>query len=228
MGSFRVGGEKQNRPSIVDGRCALLVLCELALVRHGQLVPALPAARGHNRPSAPGGHPREEPMFPQARNALWLIRSLRHRDPRSAPENDASIPNRKPPLQAAILRNGQARSIRTLRHRVKRNSTEISPSPLQLRRTGGIGFVSSLPSIAVAPGVEITPAADDPLVARRAEITRELLREGIRGLSPLERDALRLATRERLSVPDAASQLGSIRMWSRPICDPGCSACANP
>ncbi len=68
--------------------------------------------------------------------------------------------------------------------------------------------MSSLPSIAVAPGVEITPAADDPLVARRAEVTRELLREGIRGLSPLERDALRLATRERLSVPDAASQLG--------------------
>jgi len=39
-------------------------------------------------------------MFPKARNALWLIRSLRHRDPRSASENDASIPNRKPPLQA--------------------------------------------------------------------------------------------------------------------------------
>jgi DNA-directed RNA polymerase specialized sigma24 family protein len=67
--------------------------------------------------------------------------------------------------------------------------------------------VSSLPSIAVAPGVEISPATDDPLVARRAEITRELLREGIRQLSPLERDALRLATRERLSVPDAATQL---------------------
>ena len=67
--------------------------------------------------------------------------------------------------------------------------------------------MSSLPSIAVAPGVEITPAADDPLVARRAEITRELLREGIRQLSPLERDALRLATRERLLVPDAATQL---------------------
>ncbi|HEX3304222.1 MAG TPA: hypothetical protein VHR64_15145 [Thermomicrobiales bacterium] len=67
--------------------------------------------------------------------------------------------------------------------------------------------MSSLPSIAVAPGVEISPAADDPLVARRAEITRELLREGIRQLSPLERDALRLATRERLSVPDAATQL---------------------
>ena len=67
--------------------------------------------------------------------------------------------------------------------------------------------MSSLPSIAVVPGVEITPAADDPLVARRAEITRELLREGIRQLTPLERDALRLATRERLPVPDAATQL---------------------
>jgi DNA-directed RNA polymerase specialized sigma24 family protein len=69
-------------------------------------------------------------------------------------------------------------------------------------------FVSSLPTIAVAPDVEIAPDADDPLVIRRAEITRELLREGIRRLSPLERDALRLATRERLPVPEAAAQLG--------------------
>jgi DNA-directed RNA polymerase specialized sigma24 family protein len=69
-------------------------------------------------------------------------------------------------------------------------------------------FVSSLPTIAIAPGVEITPATDDPLVIRRAEITRELLREGIRRLSPLERDALRLATRERLPVPAAATHLG--------------------
>jgi DNA-directed RNA polymerase specialized sigma24 family protein len=68
--------------------------------------------------------------------------------------------------------------------------------------------VSSLPTIAIAPAVEITPAADDPLVIRRGEITRELLREGIRRLSPLERDALRLATRERMPVPEAAAQLG--------------------
>ena len=68
--------------------------------------------------------------------------------------------------------------------------------------------MSSLPTIVIGPGMEITPAPDDPLVVRRGEITRDLLREGIRGLAPLERDALRLATRERLSVPDAAASLG--------------------
>ena len=67
--------------------------------------------------------------------------------------------------------------------------------------------MSSLPTVAVAPGVQISPAADDPLVVRRAEITRDKLREGIRQLSQLERDALRLATRERLSVPQIASRL---------------------
>lgn len=67
--------------------------------------------------------------------------------------------------------------------------------------------MSSLPTVAVAPGVQISPAADDPLVVRRAEITRDKLREGIRQLSQLERDALRLATRERLSVPEIASRL---------------------
>ena len=68
--------------------------------------------------------------------------------------------------------------------------------------------MSSLPTIMITPGTEIAPAADDPLVLRRAEVTRDLLREGIRGLEPLERDALRLATRERLSVRDAADALG--------------------
>ena len=67
--------------------------------------------------------------------------------------------------------------------------------------------MSSLPTVAVAPGVQISPAADDPLVVRRAEISRDKLREGIRQLSQLERDALRLATRERLSVPQIASRL---------------------
>ena len=67
--------------------------------------------------------------------------------------------------------------------------------------------MSSHLSIAVAPGVDITPDANDPLVVRRGEITRELLREGIRGLSQTERDALRLATRERLTVTEAAAQL---------------------
>ena len=67
--------------------------------------------------------------------------------------------------------------------------------------------MNSLPSIAVGSGVEISPAADDPLVLRRGEISRDLLREGIRQLSQLERDALRLATRERLSVPEIATRL---------------------
>ena len=59
----------------------------------------------------------------------------------------------------------------------------------------------------IAPGVDLAADPEDPLVVRRAEVTRELLREGIRGLSQLERDALRLATRERLSVADVAAQL---------------------
>jgi hypothetical protein len=61
--------------------------------------------------------------------------------------------------------------------------------------------------VTLAPGIEITPAADDPLVLRRSEITRDMLREGIRGLSQLERDALRLSTRDRLLAPDAAATL---------------------
>lgn len=68
--------------------------------------------------------------------------------------------------------------------------------------------MSALPTIAITPGTEITPAANDPLVVRRAEVTRDLLREGIRRLEPLERDALRLATRERLGVQDTADALG--------------------
>ena len=30
-------------------------------------------------------------MFPEERNALWLVRSLRHRNPRSAPANDTDL-----------------------------------------------------------------------------------------------------------------------------------------
>lgn len=67
--------------------------------------------------------------------------------------------------------------------------------------------MSSHLSITVAPGIDITPDADDPLVMRRGEITREMLREGVRSLSQLERDALRLATRERLTVTEIAAQL---------------------
>ena len=50
---------------------------------------------------------------------------------------------------------------------------------------------------------------DDPLVARRSDVSREMLREGIRILQPLERDALRLATREHLSLEAIATQLKS-------------------
>ena len=63
------------------------------------------------------------------------------------------------------------------------------------------------PTIAVADGVTISAGAADPLVARRSEITRDHLREGIRRLSAAERDALRLATRERRSVDEAADEL---------------------
>src|SRR5688500_3000430 len=95
-----------------------------------------------------------------------------------------------------------------LRIGVKPKSTEISPTPLQLVARGDVQRMSALPTIVIGPGMEITPAPDDPLLLRRAEITRDLLREGIRGLAPLERDTLRLATRERLSVPDSAATLG--------------------
>jgi DNA-directed RNA polymerase specialized sigma24 family protein len=65
-----------------------------------------------------------------------------------------------------------------------------------------------LPSITVANGVAVSADPADPLVSRRAEVTREHLREGIRRLSPEERDALRLATRERRTVDEAAIELG--------------------
>lgn len=68
--------------------------------------------------------------------------------------------------------------------------------------------MSTLPSITVASGMTVSADPADPLVARRAEVTREHLREAIRRLSPDERDALRLATRERRSVDEAANELG--------------------
>ena len=68
--------------------------------------------------------------------------------------------------------------------------------------------MSELATIVITPGMKLAPAANDPLVVRRAEITRDLLREGIRSLEPLERDALRLATRERLRIGESATALG--------------------
>jgi DNA-directed RNA polymerase specialized sigma24 family protein len=50
-------------------------------------------------------------------------------------------------------------------------------------------------------------APADLLVARQADVTRDMLREGIRQLQPIERDALRLATREYLPVSQIAEQL---------------------
>jgi DNA-directed RNA polymerase specialized sigma24 family protein len=67
----------------------------------------------------------------------------------------------------------------------------------------------AIQSLVLAPGVELVPDPDDPLVARSAEISREMLREGIRQLSQLERDALRLSTRDRRSVTETAQVLGT-------------------
>ena len=67
--------------------------------------------------------------------------------------------------------------------------------------------MSALPVIAVANGVMVCADSADPLVARRSEVTRDHLREGIRRLSAAERDALRLATRERRSVDESAAEL---------------------
>jgi DNA-directed RNA polymerase specialized sigma24 family protein len=67
--------------------------------------------------------------------------------------------------------------------------------------------MSAAPSITVANGVTVSTEPADPLVARRAEVTRDHLRESIRRLSVAERDALRLATRERRSVDESAVEL---------------------
>ena len=69
----------------------------------------------------------------------------------------------------------------------------------------------AIESLVLAPGVELVPDPDDPLVARRSEITREMLREGIRQLSQLERDTLRLVTRDRRTVTEAAQELETDR-----------------
>lgn len=67
--------------------------------------------------------------------------------------------------------------------------------------------MSTAPSITVADGIVISAEPSDPLVVRRADVSREHLREAIRRLSAGERDALRLATRERRSVDEAADEL---------------------
>ena len=67
--------------------------------------------------------------------------------------------------------------------------------------------MSEAPSVRLGRGVDIVADPSDPLVVRRSEITREYLREAIRRLSPLERDALRLTTRERRLASEAAAEL---------------------
>ncbi|HQY32119.1 MAG TPA: hypothetical protein PK691_12550 [Thermomicrobiales bacterium] len=59
-----------------------------------------------------------------------------------------------------------------------------------------------------ATEVQNETAEADILVRRAGEITREMLRDGIRLLQGPEREALRLATRDRLTVPAIAVQLG--------------------
>jgi DNA-directed RNA polymerase specialized sigma24 family protein len=65
--------------------------------------------------------------------------------------------------------------------------------------------------LVLGPGVELVPDPEDPLVARREAITREVLREGIRSLSQLERDALRLTTRDKRPVSATAAELHTDR-----------------
>jgi DNA-directed RNA polymerase specialized sigma24 family protein len=65
----------------------------------------------------------------------------------------------------------------------------------------------AIQSLQLGPEIELAPDDSDPLVARRSEITRDMLRDGIRRLTQLERDALRLAMRDKLSVVAAAQEL---------------------
>jgi DNA-directed RNA polymerase specialized sigma24 family protein len=55
--------------------------------------------------------------------------------------------------------------------------------------------------------MSVTTAAD-PLLERSSEVTREMLRDGIRQLEPAQRDALRLATRDQLHIGQIAEQMG--------------------
>ena len=63
-------------------------------------------------------------------------------------------------------------------------------------------------SITTVAGTVVSPDASDPLVARRAQVTRELLREAIRSLAADERTALRLATRDGQPLSVIADALG--------------------
>lgn len=62
---------------------------------------------------------------------------------------------------------------------------------------------------AADPNLTDAAGEQDILVVRKADVSRELLREGIKRLDPAERDALRMATRERQSVDTIAGHLGT-------------------
>ncbi len=66
--------------------------------------------------------------------------------------------------------------------------------------------VLSITTVAGTTG--LTPDADDPLVARRDQVTRELLRDAIRALPAEERTALRLAARDGRPLAAIADALG--------------------
>lgn len=63
-------------------------------------------------------------------------------------------------------------------------------------------------SITTVSGAAVTPDAGDPLVARRGQVTWELLRAAIRSLPADERTALRLATRDGEPLSAIADALG--------------------
>ena len=63
-------------------------------------------------------------------------------------------------------------------------------------------------SITTAAGTTVTPDVSDPLVARREQVTREVLRGAIRSLAADERTALRLAARDGQPLSAIADALG--------------------
>lgn len=63
-------------------------------------------------------------------------------------------------------------------------------------------------SITTVAGTGVSPDTSDPLVARREQVTRELLRDAIRSLPVDERTALRLATRDGQPLAAIADALG--------------------
>lgn len=116
--------------------------------------------------------------------------------------------------------NGQGWSIATWNPQVKqkapigRSSLLIPRIGAKLRQTGPSSTIdgreegSSVTEATTPPqSADSTTSPLDPLVERQSEVSREMLREGIRRLQPTEREALRLATRDQLPVSRIAAQL---------------------